>query len=131
MKRLAFFTVILIIMWAALFKSAAYLSFKLEQERVVQELCIQKDAELNTCLGSCYLRDKLALQNNHTNREVPTFRVDLEDLQFIANHSILKFIGVPVQINFMVIPVPKELKGILQNLWKPPKLVNPKLFVIL
>ena len=40
-----------------------YVSFKIHQDYIVNNLCVMKDAEENTCQGSCHLKRKLDFGN--------------------------------------------------------------------
>jgi len=40
----------------------ATLSFTLNKAYIIKELCVQKDAEVNTCLGQCHLKKSLQQQ---------------------------------------------------------------------
>ena len=39
--------------------SVVYVAFKLQQDYIVQNKCLEKDEEVNTCQGSCVLTDQL------------------------------------------------------------------------
>jgi hypothetical protein len=73
----------------------AFLSFKIAQERIVAEECVERNQAVNTCQGSCQLREILQINEDKPLSE-PIFQVDNEELKFFWN---TRFKITPFEIN--------------------------------
>lgn len=59
-----------------------YFQFKINQEYVAQNLCINRDQPITTCYGSCYLKEKLK-QNPVNQEEQPVILTVFEHPVFV------------------------------------------------
>ena len=84
MKAIPFYGLFLIFLWASLFKSVAFVAFKVNQAEVVSSSCIEKDLEVNNCQGSCYLREKLGLNDSGQEQSERPALVEVQDLTFFS-----------------------------------------------
>ena len=69
-----------------------YLFFKLNQDYIAQNLCVNQDAKELMCSGKCYL--KKVVKANHENQNsqqstIPQF--DQEEVRYIGCSSLLAF----------------------------------------
>lgn len=58
-----------------------YVAFKIEQDYIAQNLCIEKDVEDSSCKGCCHLIKKLNEQQDHKN-ELPPVQTEKMNISF-------------------------------------------------
>jgi|GEM_PF-4217852 hypothetical protein len=64
-----------------------WLHFEWHRADLVAEHCVQRDAEVNTCQGRCYLQEKLGLTEEK--ETVPDFRLpEMPEWHFLANPDV-------------------------------------------
>jgi len=76
-------TILLVLVYSfVIFQTAyKYLAFKINQEYIVEALCVEREKEVNTCQGGCYLGKEMdATQNKPTKNTVPA-RIKVPELQ--------------------------------------------------
>lgn len=86
MKAFSVLAIMGLIIWATLFKSIVVAAFTLIKKEVVSEQCIQRNAAENFCQGSCYLKEKLALNEDLNRSQKPLLTIDFQDLVFLGNN---------------------------------------------
>jgi hypothetical protein len=65
--------------------SVVFVAFKIQQDYIVNNLCVQKDEVVNTCNGSCVLTNQLKeVEANQENSEYPANSKTRISLDFVA-----------------------------------------------
>jgi len=117
-------TILLFFVYTAVIFQPAYkyLAFKINQEYIVEALCVEREKEVNTCQGGCYLGKEM----DETKKEpmqgtVPT-KIKIPELQleflvfsnpdsklFLDNHTIMDNICCKTLNKFYqpLVPPPK------------------------
>lgn len=69
------------------FKEAAiYISFKLNQNYIAQNLCVEKDIENSTCNGCCQLKEKINETRTQEHKQIPEkLQEQNQPLLFLSN----------------------------------------------
>ena len=68
-----------------------YVSFKMNQQYIVENVCIEKDLLVNTCNGSCDLtKQLLELQKDDTEPGNTPPKSDIEERVFVTEKLFLK-----------------------------------------
>ena len=67
-----------------------YLSFKINQETIAKNLCIEKDVEGSVCKGCCQLKKKLAHQQEQK-KQVPPAENEKQNLTFFSEDNIISY----------------------------------------
>ena len=84
-------TILLLFIYSfVIFQTAyKYLAFKINQEYIVQALCVEREKEVNTCQGGCYLSKEMdETQNEPTQSSIPTkIKVPELQLEFLVNNK--------------------------------------------
>ena len=76
--------------------SIAYIYFKVNQDYIAHNLCVQKETTDNLCLGNCYLEaiQKRLEQNSNKNNNATPVKYDnshnLQDYIVIKNYNAFK-----------------------------------------
>lgn len=60
-----------------------FIQFKIQQEYILKEVCVQKNKSLNTCKGSCYLKTHLQKQDSQSDFSISYLKEKI-DLYFNA-----------------------------------------------
>jgi len=60
-----------------------YFSFKINQDYIARNLCVEKDVEGSTCKGCCQLKKKLENQQEQK-KQVPPAENEKQDLTFFS-----------------------------------------------
>ena len=69
-KVVAIFLMILILL-PIFGKSWILISFKINQESIAKNLCVQKNVKNNSCHGCCQLKKRLAEKDNQEQKQLP------------------------------------------------------------
>ncbi|MBS2098681.1 hypothetical protein [Carboxylicivirga linearis] len=122
MKKVLVIFLSAISLTASLHYSFTLLIFKINQNYIAQNLCIQKEIEDNTCQGCCHLKKELTKQNNQeTNLPEESQRKVLIDffpnriISFNPSHTAQKVLFGSYQIFYML--------RITKDIFHPPKLL--------
>ncbi len=82
----------------------AYLYFKIQQNYIVKNLCVQKDIENNLCMGHCYLtaiQKRLSQKRQSNNTATPVkYSSSVPIQEFIINKSIIPKVNFSQLIKF-------------------------------
>lgn len=60
-----------------------YAAFKINQEFIVDNLCVQKDMEDNYCQGSCYLNQEMEESAGHSSKSSVPSKIEITELNFV------------------------------------------------
>ena len=104
-----------------LYQSVAYAAFSLEKKQIVAERCVQRDAEVNSCQGSCYLREVLNIQDENESSE-PAFILDYEPIPFHPTTSIELPRPLEDQTSYSLLSADAYQSVLLLGIWRPPRL---------
>jgi hypothetical protein len=75
--------VLLFVYFAVIFQPAfKYAAFKINQEFIVDNLCVQKDMEDNYCQGSCYLSQEMEESAGHSSKSTVPSKIEITGLNF-------------------------------------------------
>lgn len=99
-----------------------YLNFEANKSLIVSELCVQRDNDLNTCQGSCILKEKLGLQSDEEENNSEEFILEAQDVVFLSTiqNLLLTWFTIPCKPLSCYSRLP--LKGELSKTWRPPSL---------
>lgn len=65
-KNIATFIVLGVFLFNVIVSGIVYIDFKINQVYIAANDCIEKDLEVNTCQGSCHLKQEIKKVNNQT-----------------------------------------------------------------
>lgn len=79
-------------------ESLLFISFKINQEYIAKNLCVEKDVENSTCKGCCQLKKKLANQEKQKEQLPPT-QTNKNNVDFFAQEinktiQFFPFLGI-------------------------------------
>lgn len=110
------------------YASFVWVDFKINQDYIADNLCIEKDIEESTCNGSCHLKKELEKveENKGNSKEEPInisqSRIDVFLLTSVVKHT--EFISViNTQISFGT-PKSEVLKGYSTQIFHPPIIIS-------
>lgn len=89
MKYLLAYLLALSILSFQLSEMLVYVSFKINQEYIAKNLCVEKDIEGSTCKGCCQLKKKLDDQKQ-TKEALPVNQFEKLDINFVDNNEDTK-----------------------------------------
>jgi hypothetical protein len=87
-KYLIAFVLILSVLSFQFSELLIYLSFKINQDYIAKNLCVEKDVEGSTCAGCCQLKKKLE-QQEQKKEALPPIQSDKMDITFYSILSIV------------------------------------------
>ncbi|WP_068472816.1 hypothetical protein [Saccharicrinis aurantiacus] len=94
MKRIFSIFLILIVAIGTFKHATIFLSFKLNQDYIAKNLCIEKDIEESSCKGCCQLKKKQNQQKETDKQNIPNqkkdFNIDLFYTKIISISSMCK-----------------------------------------
>lgn len=98
-------------------------SFKLDQQRIAKELCVNRNKMGSTCNGKCYLMKKLKAAEENSNSKGPNFHKEKVEILFFDQ----KIISIPTTLFCLeekkVIHYNEEIKNLsLASIFRPPQL---------
>uniref|UniRef100_UPI003216DC0F hypothetical protein n=1 Tax=uncultured Draconibacterium sp. TaxID=1573823 RepID=UPI003216DC0F len=96
-----------------------YVSFKLNQDFIAKNLCVEKDVEGSTCKGCCQLKKKINEQQKQK-EEMPPDQSEKLEITFYAEQSGLKLWFNDDGIRLIVINTKGYLFCIYNNVFHPP-----------
>jgi hypothetical protein len=101
-----------------------YVSFKLNQNYISKALCIQKDAEVNTCKGCCQLKKELAKSEDHEQKEIPfnKTKVELSVYHCPDFHNFRFKNHLTLQGNYSISRIHFLPSANLSGIFRPPKI---------
>lgn len=121
MKLLQTLLAVSIIVSAALYKSLAYLNFKIHEQQVIAQLCEQRAEPENHCKGRCYLREVLGLEPKVPVEKMPDFSWEYEEVQlFLESTFFLNSRGDLPGGHFFRYAA-TVMEGVAQEFWHPPR----------
>lgn len=59
-----------------------YIAFKINEEYIVENVCVEKDATVNTCQGSCYLSQEISDASNKPTESATQIKLRASELNF-------------------------------------------------
>lgn len=77
-------SLILTLFGNAFLKSAIFIDFKINQEFIVETLCIQKDEANNTCNGQCHLTQQFE-KADESSDELPATLTEIQEVILYFN----------------------------------------------
>lgn len=115
-------TFLLLIILSATFKNGVgYLSFKLNQEFIAKNLCVQKEIKNNCCQGKCHLAEQVQKNNNSDQAEAPIpFKIP-ELLYYLVQQQPAKWQLKEGELIFTSTLVNHVLNGFSVSIFHPPK----------
>jgi len=101
-----------------------YVSFKLNQDYISKTLCIQKDAEINTCKGCCQLKKELAKSDEHEQKDIPfnKTKVELSVYPCPDFHNFRFKNRLTLQVNYSDCHIHFLPSANLSGIFHPPKI---------
>lgn len=74
------------------------LSFKINQDYIAKNLCVEKDVEGSTCKGCCQLKKKMHEQEEQK-KELPPQQNEKQNIDFCVHKSGIKVVLYPNEKN--------------------------------
>ncbi len=97
-----------------------YLSFKINQDYIAKNLCVEKDIEGSTCKGCCQLKKKLE-KSTEQKEQVPPTQNSKQNINFFScNYMINGYFPVRVKVVSLFLCGVKHHK-FLSSVFRPPK----------
>jgi hypothetical protein len=96
-----------------------YASFKMHQDYIVNNLCVMREAEENTCLGSCQLKRKLDFGNTEDNSEKNKAVVEV-----VKRFNFYRCAVDKVELTGQVLALPLHHRRVLNSDWREDDFVN-------
>lgn len=90
-----------------------YINFKIHQDYIAKQLCVQKEIDDNKCQGCCQLKKEV--EKNET-PQVPALLKNLENLLFLRN---LNSYNDKILNHFWVVELPNNSYSLIFNHIKP------------
>ena len=92
MKYIISFIMIIILLSSQLSEVLVYVSFRLNQDYIAKNLCIEKDVEGSTCMGCCQLKKRMNEQQEQK-KEFPLLQNLKQDFTFnFVDDDLLHFL---------------------------------------
>jgi hypothetical protein len=97
-----------------------YVSFKVNQDYIAKNLCVEKDIEDSNCMGCCQLKKKLEKQHEQE-KQVPPAQNNKYTIDFFAQTELINncfplFVGI---LNPFLREIPDS--KFLSSVFHPPK----------
>ena len=125
MKQFAAIVLTLLILSSVFKDFAVYLSFKINQQYIIENVCVQKELlDENTCNGSCELtRQLLKVQtdNSESDNSLPKFSSEKRDY---VRESLVVAIFTPllqINSNFEVTNEELSVQEYIRGIFRPPQ----------
>ena len=84
-------TILLFFVYTAVIFQPAYkyLAFKINQEYIVETLCVEKEKEVNTCQGGCYLSKEMDETKKEPMQGTVPAKIKVPELllEFLVQHN--------------------------------------------
>lgn len=102
-----------------------YLGFKLNQEYIVSQLCLNRFDTIPTCKGSCYLEEKIKEEKNNTDTQVNIKLFEIIMVLPVFNLNPLKKNHQPVDKTIFGRTYSNSLpEGFCNSIFRPPLLLS-------
>lgn len=97
-----------------------YVSFKINQDYIAKNLCIEKDTENSTCKGCCQLKKKVSEQQEQKN-QFPQNQTEKQNINF-CNHSFQYAIILNPHSKVLLLKPQKQYSfSYLHSIFHPPE----------
>jgi len=97
-----------------------YISFKINQDYIAKNLCVEKDIEGSTCKGCCQLKKKLE-KNTEQKEQVPPTQNSKQNIDLFAfNYLTNSYFPVSIEIAKHFLNALNYYK-FLSSIFRPPK----------
>jgi hypothetical protein len=120
--RLGIIILMIIILMAHAFSfPLIYISFKINQEYIVANLCVQKDEPVNTCHGHCQLTNKMQDHEKQKNDD-PLIQEGWMNFCFLKSGNRFMFQLMLSQVRNQTIFTSSSYTSLfIHNIFHPPK----------
>lgn len=123
LKSVISFSLIFVFSFPLFLNIQILVSFKLDQQRIAKELCVNRNKMGSTCNGKCYLMKKLKAAEENSNSKGPNFHKEKVEILFFAQ----KTISIPATFQLLkekkIIPYNEEIiNHSLASIFRPPQL---------
>ncbi len=100
-----------------------YISFKINQDYIAKNLCVEKDIEGSTCKGCCQLKKKLE-KNTEQKEQVPPVQNNKQNIDFFTlNYLPNNYFPVLLEITKSFLSRLNNYK-FLSSIFRPPKNIS-------
>ncbi len=103
----------------------AFIYFKINQQYIAKNICVQKDRPENLCMGNCYLKAIQKKLHENDNKQEGTQTPNVKPpLQFETTlNKDLCIVYIPGEKNIIIIDEHTPLERSVEPLAPPPKMV--------
>ncbi len=103
----------------------AFIYFKINQQYIAKNICVQKDRPENLCMGNCYLKAIQKKLHENDNKQEGTQTPNVKPpLQFETTlNKDLCIVYIPGEKNIIIIDEHTPLERSVEPLTPPPKMV--------
>jgi hypothetical protein len=98
-----------------------YVSFKINQDYIAKNLCIEKDVADSTCKGCCHLKKKVNEQQKRKDR-LPLNESEKQNINFYAHVSNLSVALNGEQVEYSVKNQSEYFQIFCSEIFHPPKI---------
>lgn len=102
-----------------------FVSFKINQEKIAETLCVQKEVKNNTCQGQCHLRKQLDKAEEEEKKQAPSSQKDKYEVLYCYSSKLFDFLRTPqiYTTNAKVVyHTDFSLSTFISDIFHPPKL---------
>ena len=121
MKYLTAFILIITLFAFQFSELLVYVSFKMNQNYIAKNLCIEKDVEGSTCKGCCQLKKRMNEQQE-SKKDLPPEMSGKQNIDFINQSEISWIIYFPDLEDLSGVEDDHYFFGITDQIFHPPKI---------
>jgi len=120
LKHLTAFILIITLFAFQFSELLVYISFKMNQDYIAKNLCIEKDVEGSTCKGCCQLKKRMNEQQE-SKKDLPPEMSGKQNIDIINQSAICWFIYFPDSEDVFGVEDDHYFFGITNQIFHPPK----------
>jgi hypothetical protein len=123
-KNIFIFTLLLAIVLQSFSKLAIWIEFKINQEYIAKNLCVQKEVEDNCCQGSCHLKEKMEEDDKNQDTQNSNFK-PLKEIQLFHENPICLQLHCPLTLENIYVSYQKNhLPTFTEGIFHPPNFLS-------
>lgn len=126
MKKIVTILLAILILLQPFSKVSVYISFKINQDRIANTLCVQKEIKNNCCKGKCHLIKELKKVDEQQQKQIPPSLKEKLEVLYCQSFPKISLLNVRFKssneklIGFYHVSYSSSYIG---EIFKPPKLI--------
>ncbi|WP_346854237.1 hypothetical protein [uncultured Draconibacterium sp.] len=121
MKQFASIILIMSVLTFQFSELLVYVSFKINQDYIAKNLCVEKDVEGSTCKGCCHLKKKVNEQQKQKDK-LPLNESEKQNINFYAHICNLSMALHEEQVEYSIKKQPEYFQIFCYTIFHPPKI---------